>query len=70
MLNIFILEDEFLQQSRIENVIKNVIAKKSLKCKGPEIFGKPSQLLDAITGKRFSPTFLLDIEIKGEEKRG
>ena len=52
MLNIFILEDEFLQQSRIENVIKNVIAKKSLKCKGPEIFGKPSQLLDAITERK------------------
>lgn len=49
MLNIFILEDEFLQQTRIETVIKDVIAKKSLKCKGPEIFGKPSQLLDAIT---------------------
>ena len=70
MLNIFILEDEFLQQSRIENVIKNVIAKKSLKCKGPEIFGKPSQLLDAITERGSHQLFFLDIEIKGEEKKG
>ncbi|MFR3995654.1 MAG: hypothetical protein ACLTZK_12570 [Turicibacter sp.] len=68
MLNIFILEDEFLQQTRIETVIKDVIAKKSLKCKGPEIFGKPSQLLDAIT-ERLLTNFSLDIEIK-EEKRG
>lgn len=45
----FYFRRQFLQQTRIETVIKDVIAKKSLKCKGPEIFGKPSQLLDAIT---------------------
>ena len=61
MLNIFILEDEFLQQTRIETVIKDVIAKKSLKCKGPEIFGKPSQLLDAITERGSHQLFFLDI---------
>ena len=70
MLNIFILEDEFLQQTRIETVVKDVIAKKSLKCKGPEIFGKPSQLLDAITERGSHQLFFLDIEIKGEEKKG
>ena len=70
MLNIFILEDEFLQQTRIETVIKDVIAKKSLKCKGPEIFGKPSQLLDAISERGSHQLFFLDIEIKGEEKKG
>lgn len=70
MLNIFILEDEFLQQTRIETVIKDVISKKSLKCKGPEIFGKPSQLLDAITERGSHQLFFLDIEIKGEEKKG
>ena len=70
MLNIFILEDEFLQQTRIETVIKDVIAKKSLKCKGPEIFGKPSQLLDAITERGSHQLFFLDIQIKNESKRG
>lgn len=70
MLNIFILEDDFLQQSRIETVIKDVISKKSLKCKGPEIYGKPSQLLDAITERGSHQLFFLDIEIKGEEKKG
>ena len=69
MLNIFILEDEFLQQTRIETVIKDVIAKKSLKCKGPEIFGKPSQLLDAITERGSHQLFFLDIEIKAKEIR-
>ena len=70
MLNIFILDDEFLQHTRIATVIKDVIAKKSLKCKGPEIFGKPSQLLDAITERGSHQLFFLDIEIKGEEKKG
>ena len=58
MINIFVLEDEILQQSRIENTITEVLTKHSWKCKGPEIFGKPSQL------------FFLDIEIRGEEKKG
>ena len=40
MLSIFVLEDELLQQSRIENVINELIAQKSLQCKPPKIFGK------------------------------
>ena len=47
-----------------------LLQKKSLKCKGPEIFGKPSQLLDAITERGSHQLFFLDIEIKGEEKKG
>ena len=71
MLNIFILEDDFLQQSRIETVIKDVISKKSLKCKGPEIYGKPSQLLDAITERGSHQLFLFKIlKSMGEEKKG
>ena len=38
MINIFILEDEILQQSRIDNIIREVIDQKDLKCKTPEIF--------------------------------
>lgn len=37
MLSIFVLEDELLQQSRIENVIQELIAQKSLQCKPPKI---------------------------------
>jgi len=70
MLSIFVLEDELLQQSRIENVINELIAQKSLQCKPPKIFGKPHQLVEAITERGSHQLFFLDIEIKGEEKKG
>ena len=70
MLKIFVLEDEWIQQSRIESVLQELIAHKSLQCKAPEVFGKSSQLLDAITERGAHHLFFLDIEIKGEEKKG
>lgn len=70
MLKIFVLEDEWIQQSRIEAVLQELIAQKSLQCKVPEVFGKSSQLLDAITERGAHHLFFLDIEIKGEEKKG
>ena len=70
MLSIIILEDELLQQSRIENVIQELIAQKSLQCKPPKIFGKPHQLVEAITERGSHQLFFLDIEIKEEEKKG
>ncbi len=70
LLKIFVLEDEWIQQSRIESVLQELIAQKSLQCKAPEVFGKSSQLLDAITERGAHHLFFLDIEIKGEEKKG
>ncbi|MGT2834952.1 LytTR family transcriptional regulator DNA-binding domain-containing protein [Streptococcus hyointestinalis] len=70
MISIFVLEDEILQQSRIEKIISDIISKRSWKCKGPEIFGKPAQLIDAIAERGSHQLFFLDIEIKGEEKKG
>ena len=70
MLKIFILEDERIQQSRIEKVIKELISRKGLSCKAPEIFGNAGQLLNAITERGSHQLFFLDIEIRGEEKKG
>ena len=38
MINIFVLEDEILQQSRIENTITEVLTKHSWKCKEPDFW--------------------------------
>ncbi|WP_334298773.1 response regulator transcription factor [Oribacterium sinus] len=70
LLKIFILEDERIQQSRIEKVIKELISRKSLSCKATEIFGNAGQLLTAITERGSHQLFFLDIEIRGEEKKG
>ena len=48
MLNIFVLEDDFLQQTRIETAIKKCMIDHHLKYKYLEVFGKPTQLLEAI----------------------
>ena len=70
MINIFILEDEILQQSRIDNIIREVIEQKDLKCKTPEIFSSPKQMLDNVSEFGSHQLFFLDIEIKGEEQKG
>lgn len=70
MISIFVLEDEFLQQSRIEKIISEIALRRSWKFKGPEIFEKPSQLINAIVERGSHQLFFLDIEIKGEEKKG
>ena len=69
LLKIFVLEDEWIQQSRIEAVLQDLIRQKFLQCKAPEVFGKSSQLLDAITERGAHHLFFLDIEIKGEGRK-
>jgi two-component system response regulator AgrA len=70
MLNIFVLEDNFFQQSRLEAAIKKCKSDNGLKYRQLEIFGKPQQLLDAIEETGNHQFFFLDIEIKDEEKKG
>lgn len=70
MLNIFVLEDDFFQQTRIETAIKKSMADNNLKYRYLEVFGKPQQLLEAIKETGNHQLFFLDIEIKGEEKKG
>lgn len=70
MLNIFVLEDNFFQQSRLEAAIKKCKSDNGLKYRQLEIFGKPQQLLDAIEETGSHQFFFLDIEIKDEEKKG
>ncbi|MFC3928289.1 LytTR family transcriptional regulator DNA-binding domain-containing protein [Streptococcus caprae] len=69
-LNIFILEDDFVQQGRIEAAIDKVLKTTEVTCRKLEIFGKPDQLLEAITETGNHQLFFLDIEIKSEEKKG
>ena len=60
----------FIQQSRLETAIEKVAQAGGIKYKRLEIFGKPRQLLDAISETGSHQFFFLDIEIKDEEKKG
>lgn len=70
MLNIFILEDDLFQQSRLVQVIKNGMANHNLKYRHLELFSKPHKLLEAIKEKGNHQIFFLDIQIKEETKKG
>lgn len=70
MLNIFVLEDDFLQQSRLERAVDETVKAGLVKYRRLEVFGKPQHLLDAISEAGNHQFFFLDIEIKGEEKKG
>lgn len=50
-MNIFVLEDDFKQQARLENIIASFLEKHQAIPKTFEIFGKPNQLLDAVKEK-------------------
>lgn len=69
-MNIFVLEDDPIQQGRIEGVLGQLLAKHGVKPKTFEIFGKPDQLLAAVEEKGAHQLFFLDIEIKTEELKG
>ena len=70
MISIFVLEDNFLQQGRLETTIAAIMKEKNWSYKELTIFGKPQQLIDTIPEKGSHQIFFLDIEIKKEEKKG
>lgn len=70
MINIFVLEDEILQQSRIETAILKILNEKQIRCRIFDVFGSSTQLLEAIEERGSHQLFFLDIEIKNEEKKG
>ncbi|MGT2925663.1 response regulator transcription factor [Streptococcus cuniculipharyngis] len=69
-MNLFVLEDDFRQQSRIENVLFKLLEKHNLSPDKFEILGKPDQLFDLIEERGQHQLFFLDIEIKKEELKG
>ena len=70
MLNIYVLEDHFIQQNRIEEVIHTILKKNNIKVGDFEIFDKPNQLLESVTERGSHQLFFLDIQIKDDTKKG
>lgn len=69
-MNIFILEDDYQQQGRMENLLYQLQEKHALAVKRLEIYSKTDLLLQAIQEKGSHQLFFLDIEIKGDHLRG
>lgn len=69
-MNIFVLEDDFLHQTRIEKIIYKILTDNKLEVNHLEVYGKPNQLLEDISERGRHQLFFLDIDIKGEDKKG
>lgn len=70
MLRIVILEDDLYQQGRLKEAIRQFMTSSGQKYRRLSVFGKPQQLLEAIEETGAHNLYFLDIEIKGEEKKG
>ncbi|MGT2887995.1 LytTR family DNA-binding domain-containing protein [Streptococcus didelphis] len=69
-MNIFILEDDFIQQNRIESVVEEILEEKRINHNLLEVFASPQKLLDSIEERGEHQLFFLDIEIKNESRKG
>ncbi|NYS48837.1 response regulator transcription factor [Streptococcus danieliae] len=69
-MNIFILEDDYHQQGRMENLLYQLQEKHALSVKRLEVYSKTELLLQAVQEKGSHQLFFLDIEIKGDPLRG
>ncbi|MFC3932194.1 LytTR family transcriptional regulator DNA-binding domain-containing protein [Streptococcus dentapri] len=69
-MNIFILEDNLIQQTRIKTLVTEILREEGLSARQLEVSSKPQNLLETIVEKGNHQLFLLDIDIKGETKKG
>ncbi|MGT2729272.1 LytTR family transcriptional regulator DNA-binding domain-containing protein [Streptococcus phocae subsp. salmonis] len=70
MMNIFILEDDFIQQTRIESVITSILEETKIPCNQLEAFANPQKLINGIQERGDHQLYFLDIEIRNESRRG
>lgn len=69
-MNVFILEDDILQQQRLENLVRDVLLENKWVAKSLITTAKPHFLLEQINQTVTQNIYFLDIEIQGQEKKG
>lgn len=70
MLRVFVLEDDFFQQGRIESIIGKIISSHNIKAKPLKLFEKADQLLEEVKEQGSHQVFFLDIQIGQNRKEG
>ncbi|MFC3927311.1 LytTR family transcriptional regulator DNA-binding domain-containing protein [Streptococcus caprae] len=70
MLKIFVLEDDYIQQGRLEQHLQAIFRERHLPSHSIEVFAQPDRLLASRTEKGSHVLYFLDIEIKDEPERG
>lgn len=69
-MEIYILEDDFYHQSRLQEVLKVIERQEGVLLEIKLVTGKPDELLDSITTFGRQQVYFIDIELRGEEKKG
>ena len=69
-MDIYILEDNLIQQGRLERVLSQELKKYNKDLSIVHTFDKPKQLIEAFESTTSNQLFFLDIEIKGEKLKG
>ncbi|EGR87716.1 two-component system response regulator AgrA [Streptococcus dysgalactiae] len=68
-MNIFILEDDFLQQSRIEKIIYKILTDNKWEINHLGVYGKPNQLLEDISERGRHQLFFLTLTLREKIKK-
>ena len=58
-MNIYILEDDLMQQTRISDIIRELVSEGTFSVRKLEVFSKPHKLLASINEKGNHQVFLL-----------
>lgn len=69
-MNVFLLEDDILQQQRLEKIIREVLLENKWLAQSITTTAKPKFLLEKIKETVSQNIYFLDIEINGEKKMG
>lgn len=69
-MNIFILEDDLMQQQRLERFIRGILTKYKWKPSSITTTAQPDYLLEAAVKSQGKNIYFLDIEIKKMQKKG
>lgn len=69
-MNIFILEDDIMQQQRLERMVRDISESERIVYKHLFVTAKPIILLEKVNLTSQHNLYYLDLEIKGYEKKG
>ncbi|MGY3780981.1 LytR/AlgR family response regulator transcription factor [Streptococcus gallolyticus] len=70
MLDIYVLEDNVIQQFRMEREIATIMAKNNWDYQRIEVFSSANEIIAKATEKGEHQIFFLDLEIRDDEKQG
>lgn len=69
-MEIYILEDDLYHQSRLQEVLKVIARQEGIALDIKLVTGKSDELLESITTFGKKQVYFVDIELRGEEKKG